>query len=264
MTLFDWPGYWLTMQIDYPSMPAQWVTPQDNLIGLTTTNEGLQGRDGTMATSQAGLSNRERLCEALARVNTGRRATVQWVRQTHGVANVYASAMSTNHTPVADAVWTDQAGIALAVQTADCVPVLFAHRRGELVAAAHAGWRGLIDGVIDALISTLPAEPEELQAWIGPCISVNHFEVGRDVWGAVQDLCPEAVFEHPRDAAKRLVDLVLFTRRRLHNCGVVQIAAAGRCTYADPVFYSHRQTTVECGAQATTGRMASVVMLKNG
>ena len=250
-------------QINYPSIPAEWPLPQDNLIGLTTTKNGLRGKDGTMAVSPSGPNNRESLREALAQANNGRSAVVQWIQQTHGIAHVYASATSTDKAPAADAVWTDQPGVALAIQTADCVPVLLAHRQGELVAAAHAGWRGLLGGVIESLIDTLPGQSADLQAWIGPCISVNHFEVGRDVWGAVRDHCPEAVIEHAIDKEKRMVDLVLFTRWCLYNCGVGEIASAQRCTYADPAFYSHRRTTVECGPQATTGRMASVVMLKD-
>ena len=252
------------MQIDYPCVPAVWSEPQANAIAFTTTNKGLLENDGTLVTAdRTGTRNREALGEALVRTNHGQDVAIQWVEQTHGVANVYASLESTQELPVADAVWTDQPGIALAIQTADCVPVLFVHRRGELVAAAHAGWRGLLGGVIETLVTSLPVAPTDLQAWIGPCISVGHFEVGRDVWAVVQDQCPQAVLLHAQDPAKRMVDLVRLTQWRLQNCGVVQIAAAQRCTYADPVFYSHRRHTVENGIGAKTGRMASVVMLKD-
>ena len=143
------------------------------------------------------------------------------------------------------------------------MPVLFVHRQGALVAAAHAGWRGLLGGVLEALVTSLPVAPTDLQAWIGPCISVGHFEVGADVWAVVQDQCPQAVLLHARDPAKRMVDLLRLTQWCLQSCGVEQIAAVQRCTYADPAFYSHRQVTVENGVDATTGRMASVVMLRD-
>ena len=252
------------MQVDYPSVATVWPEPQANAIGFTTTNRGLSGGDGTMAAVDlAGARNREALGKALARANHEQNVAIQWVQQTHGIANFYASVASTQQLPVADAVWTDQPGIALSIQTADCVPVLFVHRQGALVAAAHAGWRGLLAGVIEALVSTLPVAPADLQAWIGPCIGVSHFEVGRDVWAVVQDQCPQAVLLHARDPAKRMVDLVRLTQWCLQSCGVVQIGAVQRCTYADAAFYSHRQATVENGVGAKTGRMASVVMLQD-
>ena len=252
------------MQLDYPSVAAVWSEPQEDVIGFTTTNRGLSGGDGTMAVAdRAAAHNRQLLGKALARANHGQNVGIQWVQQTHGTANVYASVVSAQQLPVADAMWTDQPGVALAIQTADCVPVLFVHRQGALVAAAHAGWRGLLGGVLEALVTSLPVAPTDLQAWIGPCISVSHFEVGADVWAVVQDQCPQAVLLHARDPAKRMVDLLRLTQWCLQSCGVEQIAAVQRCTYADPAFYSHRQVTVENGVDAKTGRMASVVMLRD-
>ena len=252
------------MQLDYPSVAAVWSEPQEDVIGFTTTNRGLSGGDGTMAVAdRAAAHNRQLLGKALARANDGQNVGIQWVQQTHGSANVYASVANAQQLPVADAMWTDQPGVALAIQTADCVPVLFVHRQGALVAAAHAGWRGLLGGVLQALVTSLPVAPTDLQAWIGPCISVGHFEVGADVWAVVQDQCPQAVLLHARDPAKRMVDLLRLTQWCLQSCGVEQIAAVQRCTYADPAFYSHRQVTVENGVDAKTGRMASVVMLRD-
>ena len=145
------------MQLDYPSVAAVWSEPQENVIGFTTTNRGLSGGDGTMAVAdRAAAHNRQLLGKALARANHGQNVGIQWVQQTHGTANVYASVASAQQLPVADAMWTDQPGVALAIQTADCVPVLFVHRQGALVAAAHAGWRGLLGGVLEALVTSLP------------------------------------------------------------------------------------------------------------
>jgi YfiH family protein len=252
------------MQIDFPCVPAVWSESQAKAIGFTTINQGLSGGAGTMAAvDPAGARNREALGKALVRANHGQSVAIQWVQQTHGIANFYASVASTQQLPIADAVWTDQPGIALAIQTADCVPVLFVHRQGALVAAAHAGWRGLLGGVIETLVTSLPVQPADLQAWIGPCIGIGHFEVGPDVWAVVQDQCPEAVLVHARDPAKRMVDLVRLTQWCLQSCGVVLSAAVQRCTYADAAFYSHRRVTVENGVGAKTGRMASVVMLQD-
>ena len=122
----NWPRCWLTMQLDYPSVAAVWSEPQENVIGFTTTNRGLSGGDGTMAVAdRAAAHNRQLLGKALARANHGQNVGIQWVQQTHGTANVYASVVSAQQLPVADAMWTDQPGVALAIQTADCVLVLF-------------------------------------------------------------------------------------------------------------------------------------------
>ena len=255
------------MRLSYPAEMAQWPRPRENLIGFTTTVMGAQSESGTLAVASAqpaqsqGEVNRQRLAEALAAAADTETVDVQWLRQVHGAHCIYATPKTISDIPIADAVWTDQVGIALAIQSADCVPVLLAHESSALIAAAHGGWRGLLGGVLEQLVGVLPAAAEQLQAWIGPCISVSHFEVGEDVWGPVISQCPDAVFPHPADSNKRMVDLVTLTRWQLRRCGINQIAAAQKCTYADPMFYSHRQTTVELGAGATTGRMASVIML---
>lgn len=255
------------MRFSYPAEMAQWPVPRTNLIGFTTTVVGAKNAAGTLAMDPArsaqsqGAVNRQRLTEALAAAAHADQVAVQWLQQVHGRDCVYATSESVLNSPMADAVWTDQTGVALAIQSADCVPVLFAHEHNKLIGAAHAGWRGLLGGVLEELINALPAAAEQLQAWIGPCISVRHFEVGEDVWGPVANECQDAVFAHPVDVNKRMVDLVTLTRQRLQNCGIKRIAAAQKCTYADTAFFSHRRTTVEQGAEATTGRMASVIML---
>lgn len=258
------------MQLNYPSQVAQWPLPRDDLLGFTTLAQDGRGASGTIAlpTTDSALSegaaNRQLLTQALVSASGMSSVAVQWLQQVHGSACVYATAATARHSPVADAVWTDQSGVALAIQSADCVPVLFAHERAQLIGAAHGGWRGLLGGVLETLIDALPVAANELQAWIGPCISVRHFEVNEDVWGPVYAQCPDAVQAHALEPTKRMVDLVALTRWRLQRCGVARVAAVQQCTFADARYFSHRQTTVEQGPQATTGRMASVVMLTGG
>ena len=256
------------MQVNFPATLARWATPRSDLIGFTTQVTSLHGADGTLALPSGapgnapGAANRQLLTHALSEANATEAVAVQWLQQVHGNQCVYATSASVSQVPVADAAWTDQVGVALAIQTADCVPVLIAHEQANLIGAAHGGWRGLLDGVLESLIGALPVAPDQLQAWIGPCISVQHFEVGADVWQPVLAQCPEAVFAHPTDSAKRMVDLVCLTQSLLQKSGVHRITGANCCTYADPCYYSHRQITVEHGAEATTGRMASVIMLR--
>lgn len=205
---------------------------------------------------------------------------VQWLRQVHGTAVVQAS--SSGAVPEADACWTDQPGVACAVLTADCLPVLFCDRSATVVAAAHAGWRGLCNGVLEATVAALPVEPGELLAWLGPAIGPTAFEVGpevRDVFveaafaaAAVAGVAHaattdagaaaspvaevEAAFVPSPRPGHYLLDLYALARLRLRLAGVGAVYGGGLCTWSDPRrFYSYRR-------DGTTGRMASLIQLK--
>ncbi len=155
----------------------------------------------------------------------------------------------------ADAVVVRQPGALARILTADCVPVLLATTDGRLVAAAHAGWRGLVAGVIQAAAAELDAP---LVAAVGPSISVAHFEVGDDV---AERFDPRNV---RRDLGPRPhVDLLAAARSALVEIGAEHIDTTDHCTYADELFFSHRRDVTHRGA-GSTGRMASMIGVKAG
>ncbi|MEO6186963.1 MAG: peptidoglycan editing factor PgeF [Steroidobacteraceae bacterium] len=187
-----------------------------------------------------------------------------WLRQVHGVAvadlDVAAAGAAV---PVADAAVAQGTGSVCAVLTADCLPVLLAATDGSAVGAAHAGWRGLAAGVIEATVRALRgriAPGIGLQAWLGPAISAAHFEVGDDVRSAFLAVNPAAEFAFERGAVDRWqADLYALARSRLATLGITQVSGGNFCTYADADrFFSHRRDVQHRGL-AGTGRMASLI-----
>jgi hypothetical protein len=161
--------------------------------------------------------------------------------------------------PVADAAVTRERGVVCAVLTADCLPVLFADRAGRAVGIAHAGWRGLAAGVLEATIAALAAQgvaPADLLVWLGPAIGPAAFEVGADVVAAFRATDPGAAASFvPQAGGKWHADLHALARRRLAAAGIGSVAGNVLCTYADPArFYSYRR-------ERETGRMAAIVWL---
>jgi YfiH family protein len=143
-----------------------------------------------------------------------------------------------------------------AVLTADCLPVLLAHRGGAAVGIAHAGWRGLAVGVIEATLGRMAVPAGEVLAWLGPGIGPRAYEVGRDVYDAfvARDPGLGAAFE-PRREGRFLVDLYAAARRRLAATGVVEVFGGGFCTYTEATrFFSCRRTR-------STGRFASLIWM---
>jgi polyphenol oxidase len=190
-----------------------------------------------------------------------------WLQLVHGADVVrLSSAMAAQPPAVADAAWTTEAGLACTVGVADCLPVLLAWRRGAAVAAAHAGWRGLALGVLEATVKAMcdgaGARPADLLAWLGPCIGLRQFEVGADVLAAFGQ-APETAdpsrfrFRPRADGSPRwLANLALLATDRLAAAGVTAVSAAGLCTVEDRSrFFSFRRDGV-------TGRMAASVWLR--
>ena len=187
-----------------------------------------------------------------------------WLKLVHGTQVLRLHTATEDHpaTP-ADAAWTTDCGVACTVSAADCLPVLFALRDGSAVAAAHAGWRGLAAGVLEATLQAMcrgtGAQPADVQAWLGPCIGPESFEVGADVlqaYGVLPGDGPVAHFQaRPRaDGQMRwLADLAGLARQRLVAAGVQAISGAPACTVQDASrFFSFRRSGV-------TGRMAASI-----
>jgi len=195
------------------------------------------------------VANRARLRELLV---LG--AEPAWLDQVHGteVANLDLPAQSGVVT--ADASVSRRAGRVCVVMVADCLPVLFASRDGQRIAAAHAGWRGLVAGVLEKTVATLGVPGAELTAWLGPAISREHFEVGKEVRDAFVAADPGAVDSFEVNARGRWqADLASLARRRLNALGIANVSGGTCCTFADRKrFFSHRRDG--CG-----GRMAALI-----
>jgi polyphenol oxidase len=233
------------------------AVPYDSL------NLGAHVGDGAAAVAE----NRRRL-----RVAAGLPAEPVWLEQVHGahVADLDAGPDpgGTGRVGPADAAFTRRPGKVCAILTADCLPVLLATESGDLVAAAHAGWRGMAYGVIEATVAAVTAAgatpaatrgvtPGRLLAWLGPAIGPRHFEVGAEVREALLAADPgaEAAFA-PNPRGRFMADLGMLARRRLEACGVDRIYGGGECTFAvADRYFSYRRDGV-------TGRQAALIWLE--
>jgi YfiH family protein len=177
-----------------------------------------------------------------------------WLEQIHGT--VVADAGQASCRPQADACITSQAGAVCAVMTADCLPVLLCNDQGSVVGAAHAGWRGLCDGVIEQTVRAMNVPAPSLMAWLGPAIGPQAFEVGEEVRTAFVAQQPQAAAAFTaREAEKWYADLYHLARLRLHAQGITRIFGGDRCTYTEhKQFFSYRR-------DGTTGRMGSFIWI---
>jgi YfiH family protein len=191
------------------------------------------------------IENRRRLSDQL-----GLEDRPLWLNQVHG-AQVVAVPNAPDY-PVADAAVSDRPGPACAILTADCLPVLFASTDGTRVAAAHAGWRGLAAGVLEATIAALAVPPRELLVWLGPAIGPDHFEVGPEVRAAFVNLDPAAAAAfRANERARWQADLYRLSRQHLNRAGIDAIYGGGRCTFEETdAFFSYRRDG-QCGRMAT-------------
>ena len=180
-----------------------------------------------------------------------------WLEQVHGKRVADLDVAGAGADAPADAVITRRAGRVCAVQVADCMPVLLAARDATAVAVAHAGWRGLAAGVLEATVAQLGVAGAELVAWLGPAISMRHFEVGSEVRAAFLAGDPGAGAAFAQNARGRWqCDLAALARRRLAALGVTEVSGGTWCTYAEPArFFSFRR-------DGRCGRMAALIWLE--
>lgn len=159
-----------------------------------------------------------------------------WLRQVHGTRVIDLDA---DRSREGDAAFTRRRHNVCVVQMADCLPVLFADAAGTVVAAAHAGWRGLAGGVLEATLAAMRIPGDRVLAWLGPAIGPRAYEVGEDVLDAFRG--DEAAFL-PARPGHWLLDLYAVARRRLGHAGVTKIYGGGICTYSEPQrFFSYRR-----------------------
>ena len=179
-----------------------------------------------------------------------------WLQQVHGTHVRDLDGVPPDGA-CADAAVTRHAGTVCAILTADCLPLLLASDAGDCVAAAHAGWRGLAAGVIEATVHAMGSRPVDLLAWLGPAIGPRHFEIGAEVRDALllQDPGATAAFV-ANDRRRFMADLDFLARRRLLAMGVVRVFGGGSCTYSEGTrYFSHRR-------DGRTGRQASLIWLE--
>jgi YfiH family protein len=176
-----------------------------------------------------------------------------WLNQVHK-AQVVCLPKEVNR--VADAAITKHKNVVCAILTADCLPILVCNQQGTEVAAIHAGWRGLAQGVIENTIAAFAAAPNELLAWLGPAISAKNYEVGNEVFTTFvqRNSLHQKAFALAQRPGYYQADLYLLARQILTSLGVLKIYGGDFCTYAQTdLFYSHRRD------HGITGRMASFI-----
>jgi len=178
----------------------------------------------------------------------------RWLNQVHGTDVLVDPGEEAESNPDADAIVSRQAGVVCAVLSADCLPVLFVSEDGVEIAAAHAGWRGLSAGILEATVAKFEAAPEMIFAWLGPAISQPSFEVGDEVRTAFLEHSAAAAHCFQGNARGRWqADLYALARLRLVELGLSEISGGGHCTYQDDAsFFSYRR-------DGQCGRMASFV-----
>jgi YfiH family protein len=180
-----------------------------------------------------------------------------WLEQVHGIDVVEHTGRPTTNPPRADAAVAFAPGRVCAVMTADCLPVVFTDVDGTRIGVAHAGWRGLAGGVLEATVDALRVAPGRLLAWLGPAISQAAFEVGPEVRAEFVARNPEhAAAFMANDAGRFQADLYLLARQVLARCGLRAVHGGGSCTFAESHdFYSFRRDG------GSTGRMATIAWL---
>lgn len=236
-------------------IPASWPAPDCVVAGTTLRHGGVS--EGSFRSLNLGEFSGDD-AKAVQENRTRFRAICdlpsapRWLRQVHGTSVVIEP--RAGETPEADAAITRRAGVVCVVLTADCLPVILASADGAELAVAHAGWRGLAGGVLEATVRQMSADPAELIAWLGPAISQPAFEVGPEV--RQEFLAHDAAAARCFMANRRgrwQADLYALARMRLESLDIAQVSGGEYCTFGEPQrFFSYRR-------DGACGRMASFV-----
>ena len=250
------------MTIEGDALKPDWSAP-DRVGALSTTRAGgVSGRPWDSLNLGSHVEdnpdnvqqNRLRLAES-ADLTSER---IGWLNQVHGTDVVELTPDNVGQIAKADASYTRHPGIACAILTADCLPVVLSDSEGTVVGAAHCGWRSLCGGVIENLVSAMAVAPETLQAWLGPAIGPDSFEVGPEVRDAFLEHDPTAARAFKAEGARSgrfMADIYALATLRLNHLGVSSLTGGGHCTVRDSDrFFSYRR-------DGQTGRMATLVWL---
>ena len=252
-------------------MTEQWIRPDwpapANVRALITTRAGGVSRGpygvppGGNGGMNVGLSSGDDVADVTenrSRLRAQLPAEPRWLHQVHAAQVADAAQRPASVNSTADASFTDAPDVVCVVSIADCMPVFITDKAGLCVGVAHAGWRGLAAGVLQATAQAIRqrvARPDaDLLAYLGPAIGPHHFEVGTDVLEAMSVRLPDAVRAFaPAANGKYLADLFALGRQALESAGVVHIYGGNDCTFSDPArFYSFRR-------DGTTGRHAALI-----
>ncbi|WP_286266502.1 peptidoglycan editing factor PgeF [Thalassotalea atypica] len=248
-----------------------WVNwPVDSVLAFTTTQNSpfsAQSKERNLASTSPygqfnlGLhvnDNEIEVIERQAKVEKellqGRK--IQWLEQVHGNNVVHVETHHTTHI-TADAAITKNTAVALAVMTADCLPILLTDKKGKEIAAIHAGWRPLVKNIIAKTVNEMETKPADILCWLGPCIGQQAFEVGVEVKQAFISLDNELSEQFtPTVEGKCFANLQGIAKYLLEKLGVVHISSLDECTYQNrDKYYSYRRDNI-------TGRMASIIAIQ--
>ncbi len=245
------------------TLPAEWIKPDwpapANVRAFVTTRLGGVSA-GEYASMNLGLDSGDDAAN-VARNRLIVRAVLPsppvWMKQVHGIEVADLDRIAPGEAPRADAAVTGEAGRAAAVLTADCMPLFLCDAAGKRVGVAHAGWRGMAAGVIEATVGALQSDPRGILAWMGPAIGPAAFEVGPEVRAAFVEVDPRAHTAFTPDGrGKYRADLYRLARQRLERAGVRAVFGGGFCTCREAErFFSYRRVPA-------SGRMGAFIWME--
>ncbi|GIU52332.1 peptidoglycan editing factor PgeF [Shewanella sp. KT0246] len=251
---------------------ASWPIPDNVSIAMTNRHGGVS--KPPFDSLNLGLHVGDKASDVLAnRALIQQRLSITaplfWLEQVHGTeivdcTHLSAASLVNNVPPKADGSYSSSPHVSLAIMTADCLPVLLCNKAGTEIAAVHAGWRGLCDGIIETAVKKFSCAPSELMAYLGPAIGPEAFEVGVEVKQqfvmvnkhSAQYFKPVVNESCDKPSDKYLADLNALAKMGLTLLGIKQIFSADTCTHSDKDYFSYRR-------DQQTGRMASFIWLKS-